>query len=226
MKGNLSYLYNTRKAILNYSSISTILGSIVLLAFALLATNCGPPPTAEYIVPETNVKSLPVQTQGKLPETANIQLHKLGYLKEVFKRPPRVTSFGGLDDFVVMSRKDAKNRTIVSDCSFDILKAFVAHGWAPVVKYEFHGRTWEILPISEYNDHMQLISLQNPNHISKRRVNYKDFEASWSKSSQNKCVLITPSQITERDVRKVLGKYLPKEAFKQITFKQITFTSR
>ena len=217
MKCNLAYLYKARKAILNYSSKSTILGCIVLLAFALLATSCGLPPTAEYIVPETNVKSPPVQTQGKLPDTANIQLQKLEYLKQVFKRPPRVTSSGGLDDFHVMSRKEAKNSAIVSDCSFEILKAFVAQGWAPIVKYEFHGRTWEILPISDYNDHMQLISLQNPNHLSKRRVNYKDFVASWSKSSRNKCVLITPVQITERDVRRVLGKYLPKKAFKQIT---------
>ncbi len=217
MKCHLSYFYKVRKAILNFSSKSTILGCIVLLAFALLAINCGPLPTAEQIVPETNVKPPPIQTQGKLPETANIQLDKLGYLKGVFKRPPRVTSSGGLDDFVVMSRKDAKNSAIVSNCSFDILKAFVAQGWAPIVKYEFHGRTWEILPISEYNDQTQLISLQNPNQISKRRVNYKDFEASWSKSSGNKCVLITPVQITEQDVHKVLGKYLPKEEFKQIT---------
>lgn len=217
MKRSLSILNNVYKARINYSLKPTILVSIVLLAFALLAINCGTPPTAEFVVPETNVKSPPIQTQGKLPETSIVEWQKLNYLKGVFRKKVNISHQGGLDDFHVKTRPYAKYCAIVSNCTFDILKAFVAQGWAPIVKYEFHGKKWEILPISEYNDHTQLISLQDPNHISKRRVKYPDFESSWSESSLKKCVLITPVQITERDVRRVLGKYLPKEEFKQIS---------
>ncbi len=64
----LSISKNTQKARIDYSLKTTMLASIVLFAFTLLATNCGPPPTAEYIIPESNVKSPPIQTQGKLPE--------------------------------------------------------------------------------------------------------------------------------------------------------------
>ncbi len=144
-------------------------------------------------------------------------MQKLNYLKEAFRRQVNISNQGGLDDFHVKTRPYAKYSAIVSNCTLDVLKAFVAQGWAPIVKYEFHGKKWEILPISDYNDVTQRISLQNPNDIAKRRVKYTDFESSWSKSSRNKCVLITPVQITERDVHRVLGKYLPKEKFKQIS---------
>lgn len=217
MKRSLSNLNNARKARVDYSLKSTILASIVLLAFTVLSINCTTSQTADYIVPESNVNSVPIQTQGKLPETAIVELQKLNFLKGAFRRNINISNQGGLDDFHIKTRPYAKYSAIVSNCTFDVLKAFVAQGWAPIVKYEFHGRNWEILPISDYNDHTQLISLQDPNHISKRRVKYTDFKSSWRNSSRNRCVLITPVQITERDVRRVLGKYLPKEEFKQIS---------
>ena len=82
---------------------------------------------------------------------------------------------------------------------------------------EFQGRTPEILPMSQYNNQLGEVYLENPSNLNKRRLTYKDFEASWSKISRNKCILITPQKLSELDVRKALGNYLPEAAFQQIS---------
>ena len=84
---------------------------------------------------------------------------------------------------------------------------------------QFQGRTPEILPVSDYNDQLSEVSLQNPTNLSKRRLTYKEFEAAWRKNSQNKCVLITPQKLTETDIQKVLGRYLSAEAFQQVNIR-------
>ena len=84
---------------------------------------------------------------------------------------------------------------------------------------QFQGRTPETLPVSDYNDQLSEVSLQNPTNLGKRRLTYKEFEETWSKNSRNKCVLITPQRLTETDIEKVLSKYLPAEAFQQVSIR-------
>lgn len=90
-------------------------------------------------------------------------------------------------------------------------------GMAPIVMVKVQKRTPEILPVSDYNDQLRQVSLQNPANLSKHRLSYKDFEIYWSNGSQNKCVLITLQQLTERGIRNVSGEYLSAEAFEQIS---------
>ena len=71
---------------------------------------------------------------------------------------------------------------------------------------QFQGRTPEILPVSDYNDQLGEVYLQNPTNFSKRRLTYEEFKTAWSKNSQSKCVLITPQKLTETDLQNVLGK--------------------
>ena len=84
---------------------------------------------------------------------------------------------------------------------------------------QFQGRTPEILPVSDYNDQLSEVHLQNPTNLSKRRLTYTAFEAAWRKNSQNKCVLITPQKLTETDIQNVLGGYLSAEAFQQVNIR-------
>ena len=119
--------------------------------------------------------------------------------------------------FYATTRGTVQHLAIISNGSLDVLKAFIAKGWPPIVMIQFQGRSPEILTLSDYNDQLGEISLQNPTNLAKRRLNYADFETTWSKSSRNKCVLITPQQLTEIDVQNVLGRYLPTEAFQQIS---------
>ena len=224
MKRHLFFLRQVHQSLLSGTSYSTVSVCVASLIFVFLAINCGPPPQSQYHVPEsviaaaeraTSQQSMP--NKVSLPESATVQLEKMPYIKNAFKERVRVSSRGGLDDFHASSRAKVQHSAIITNCSLDVLKAFIAKGWAPIVMIEFQGRTPEILPLSHYNEQLGEVIFENPANLGKRRLTYKDFEASWSRISQNKCVLITPQQLTEMNVRKVLGRYLPAEAFQQIS---------
>ena len=223
MKHYLSYLREFRQPLLTGSSYSTVRVCVASLVFVLLAISCGPPPQGQYHVPEValaaaerNTRPQSGQSQVSLPESATIQLQRLPYVRNAFKEPPRVGSRGGLDDFYATTRGTVQHVAIISNCSLDVLKAFIAKGWPPIVMVQLQGRSPEILSVTDYNDTLGEVSLQNPSSSAKRRLSYTDFETSWSKSSRNKCVLITPQQLSEIDVQNMLGRYLPTEAFQGI----------
>ena len=230
MKRNLFFSRETRHALLTGSRYSTLSACVASLVFVLLAINCGPPPQGQYHVPETAVKAaernvMPQSTTGNqssLPESATVRLAEQPYLRNTFKNAfsePVPASKIGLDDFFARTRGKVQHAAIVSQASFDVLKAFIADGRAPIVMIQFQGRTPEILPVSDYNDQLSEVSLQNPTSLNKRRLTYEEFETAWSKNSRNKFILITPQRLTEGDLEKVLGKYLPVEAFEQVTIR-------
>ena len=82
--------------------------------------------------------------------------------------------------------------------------------------FQLQGRSPEILPLSSYDDRSNEVILQNPVNLGERRVSYRDFEMFGTARSRNKCVLITPQFLTEVDVLRVLGSYLPTGAFQQV----------
>ena len=224
MKRQTSFLKEVRQTLLAGSSYSTVRACVASLVFALLAINCGPPPQGQFHVPETalaaaekNVTQQANQNQAvSLPANAIARLDRMPYLRNAFKEPP-TTSKGGLDDFYARTRGKVQHAAIISGGSFDVLKAFVAKGWAPIVRVQLEGRNPEILPLSDYSDQASEVHLQNPMSRTKRRISYSDFEKYWEKDSRGKCVLITPQQLTEVDVQNVLRKYLPAEAYQQIS---------
>jgi hypothetical protein len=225
MKRRMSFLRETRHVFLKGSLYSTLYACVALLFFGILAINCGPIPPGQYDIPETTTTAAettatqPTQSVTKLPESATVDLKKHAYIRNAFKQRPRVTSKSALDDFHTTTRRTVRHSAVIANCSFDVLKAFIAKGWAPIVMVGFQGRTLEILPLSEYNDQSSMVSLQDPTNLSRRRLAYKEFEESWAKNSRNKCILITPQKLTEIDVQKVLEEYLPPEAFQEISMR-------
>lgn len=229
MKRYLSFLREVHQVLLTGSSYSTARACIVSLVFVLLAINCGPPPPGQYYVPETAIKaaegattaqSARSQKQTSLPQSAIVRLEKMPYLRNAFKGPPPpATSRSGLDDFYARTRATVQHAAVISGGSLDVLKAFIAKGWAPIVMIRLQERNREILPLSQYNDHSSEIYLQNPTSLSERRVSYNAFKESWAMDSRNKCVLITPQRLSEVDIQRVLGQYLPEEAFQQVSIR-------
>ena len=224
MKRQLSFFREVRQALLTGSSYSTVRACVALLVFALLAINCGPPPQGQFHVPETALAAAEKNVTQKaksdqavsLPQSATVRLERMPYLRNAFKEPP-TTSRGGLDDFYARTRGKVQHAAIISGGSFDVVKAFVAKGWAPIVRVQLEGRNPEILPLSDYSDQTSEIHLQNPMSRTKRRISYSDFEKHWERDSRGKCVLITPQQLSEVDVQNVLRKYLPAEAYQEIS---------
>lgn len=222
MQRNKFSLKNIRWTLVASFLYSTVPICITLLVFVVLTINCGLPTKGQHYVPETATTAKPMpmgsrDTDSSLPKTAAVNLRELPYVRNVFKEPPSI-SRGGLDDFYVTTRGKAQHAAIVSNCSFDVLKAFVAKGWIPIVMVQLQGRKPEIVPMSRYDDQSGEVSLQNLANLGERRVSYKNFERDWI-ISRNKCVLITPQQLSEAMVRKVLSRYLPMGTFQGIRVK-------
>ena len=225
MKRSKFSLKNVRGTLGVSFSYSILPVYIVLLVFVVLTINCGSPTKGQYYIPETattttSTKPMPTEsrnTDSSLPKAAAVNLRELPYVRNVFKEPPQI-SRGGLDDFYVTTRGKVQHAAIISNCSFDVLKAFVAKGWTPIVMVQWQGRKPEILPLSRYDDQSGEVSFQNFANFGERRVSYKDFQRDWT-ISRNKCILITPQQLTETNIRKVLGRYLPIGSFQGIRVK-------
>ncbi len=222
MKRHPFSLRKVHRALFVSSSYSTLSVSVVLLVYVVLAISCGPAPKGQYHVPETAIaaaaKTTPersTQTAENLPESAAINLRQMPYVRNIFKQPLRIDR-GGLDDFYATTRGKVQHIAIISNTSLDVLKAFIAKGWAPIVVVQLQGRSPEILPMSAYDDRSSEVILQNPVNLGERRVSYTDFEMYGTASSRNKCVLITPQFLTEANVWGVLGSYLPVGAFQQV----------
>lgn len=231
MKYRLSILREIRRSLPADSSYSTVRFCVASLISVLLVMSCGPPPQGQYYVPESAIqaaeRNVPERAkqseQVSLPESAMVRLEEQPYLRNAFKNAfsePIRASRTGLDDFYTRTRGKVQHVAIISGGSFDVLKAFIAKGWAPIVMIQFQGRTPEILPVSDYNDQLSEVYLQNPTNFAKRRLSYQEFEKAWSKNSRNKCVLITPQALNEVTVQNVLGKYLPAEAFQEISIRR------
>ena len=161
MKHQLHFLREVRQALLTGFSYSTVRACVASLVFALLAINCGPPPQGQFHVPETAIAAAEknVTQQAKrnqavsLPENAVVHLRERPYVRNAFRESPNANSRGGLDDFYARTRGKVQHAAIISNCSLDVLKAFIAKGWVPIVRIQFSQGNSEILPLARYSDH-------------------------------------------------------------------------
>lgn len=213
--------YKARQTLPKCLSYSHLHTCMLLLMFLIIS--CGPLPPAELNVPETpnttaeettNTQSTP--TVVNLPATATVDMIKLPYLRNAYKRKPSVRGRSALANFHLRMREFGQNSAIISNCTFDMLKAFVAHGWPPIVVFQLQNGSTFMSPVSHYDNNTKMVHLQNPNSESKRRLSYEEFEAAWDKDTTKKCMILTPRKLNKADVRKVLGKYLPADATQQI----------
>lgn len=185
----------------------------LIFALTFWVLSCGPPPqTGKFYVPEvaTTSKTRAGQEQASLPASGLVDLRKMPYVRNVFKTPLRPGN-GGLDDVFATLRSQVDNIAIISNGSLDVLKAFIAEGWAPIVLLRSQ-RSQEVLSVVRYNDGASELYLQNPNNLSERRMSYNDFGKAWA-ASRSKCLLITAQNLSEAKIQEVLGGYLPAESF-------------
>lgn len=207
-----------------------------ILALCLLLVSCGPPPQTGKLppIPSANrsqstsasappktwaASSMASETQG-LPSAAAIDFTKKPLLTTLFRDEPNVNR---LDDLYGSTRGKIQHISIVSNCNLDVLKAFVATGWAPVFRSRRSG-TGHLSAIMKYDDADQQIQVGNPLSARAKRqrarvgrtLTYSEFEKEWTTGSGNKCVLITPKRLHDVEIHAALKKYLPEEQVAQI----------
>ena len=196
-----------------------------VLALCLLLVSCGPPPQTGKLppIPSAN-RSRPASTSaptkartasaaGTLPASAAIDVTKKPILKTFFRMDHDIRR---LEDLYATTRGKVQNLSVVSNCNLEVLKAFVATGWTPVI-LSGRSNSRHLSAIMGYNDTDQQVQIGNPlgaqsrGTRGKRMLSYSEFEKEWGTGSANKCVLITPKKLHDVEIHAALKKYLPED---------------
>ena len=192
--------------------------TMFILALCLLLVSCGPPPQTGKMPPiPSATRSQSASTMsvtGTLPASAAVDVTKKPLLKAFFKNEPNANR---LEDLYATTKGQVENLSVVSNCNLEVLKAFVAIGWAPVILSRGSGKG-HLTVVMQYDDGAQQIQIGNPLAAQRggRRLTYAAFDKEWATGSSRTCVLITPKKLNDRDIRAALKKYLPEERVAQI----------
>ena len=201
-----------------------------ILALCLLLVSCGPPPQTGKLPPipsanRSQSASAPTKTRtalatGALPAAAAIDVTRKPLLKAFFRNEPNVNR---LEDLYGKTRGQVQNLSIVSNCNLEVLKAFVATDWAPIILSRRSGKG-HLTTVMKYDDADQQIQIGNPLGAQRkglhtragRMLTYSEFEKEWTTGSRRTCVLITPRKLNESSIHDALKKYLPEEQVARI----------
>ena len=198
-----------------------------ILALCLFLMSCGPPPqtgkrppipSANRSQPDTAsapTKSRTASATSALPASAAIDVTKKPILKTFFRIDHDVRR---VEDLYATTRGKIQNLSVVSNCNLEVLKAFVATGWTPVILSKRTGKG-HLLAVMKYDDADQKIQIGNPLGVQRkgagargaRMLSYPEFEKEWVTGSGNTCVLITPKRLHDVEIHAALKKYLPEE---------------
>ena len=201
--------------------------TVFILALCILLVSCGPPPQTGKLppIPSANrsqpasasapTKTRPASAIGALPASAAIDVTRKPLLKALFRNEPNVTR---LEDLYATTRGQVQHISIVSNCNLEVLKAFVATGWAPIFRSRRSGKG-HLTAVMKYDDAAQQIQIGNPLGARRkgagsrggRTLTYSEFEKEWTTGSRNTCVLITPKRLHDVEIHAALKKYLPEE---------------
>ena len=205
--------------------------TVLILSLCLFLVSCGPAPQGERMPIPSATRSQPASTSAPmaaqtasmrssttdgLPSAAAIDFNKKPLLTMFFKNEPDVNR---LEDLYASTRGKIQNMSIVSNCDLDILKAFVATGWAPIIRSRRGSGRGQLSAIMRYDDADQQIQIGNPidarakgaRSRAGRKLGYAEFEKEWTTGSGNKCVLITPKRLHDVVIHAALEKYLPED---------------
>ncbi len=136
-----------------------------LLTFCILLVGCGPAPQKMYIPSASTSgsgdpvsRTAPASSSTSLPRTAEVESARLPLLKTIFRNQPIHHS---IEDFYTRIKRQDNYLSLVSNCDLDILKAFIAAGWAPVVLLKLEGRLqfWALVGYDDGDAQIQLTNI-------------------------------------------------------------------
>ena len=196
----------------------------LILALCILLVSCGPAPQGERMPIPSATRSQPTSTMSAtraaattavLPSAAAVDVTRKPLLKAFFRGQPDANR---LEDLYATTRGKVESISVVSNCNLDVLKAFLATDWAPIILSGRSGKG-HLTVVMQYDDADQQIQIGNPLAAQRkglrtragRMLTYSEFEKEWATGSGRKCVLITPKKLNEADIHAALKKYLPEE---------------
>ena len=160
---------------------------------------------------KTKVPAKTVKGSSSLPSNSEINRNLLRPLVETFESQ-RPQNFNALNATTV-SR--AYSLTFISNCDLDVLKGFIAKGWAPVVSLRRTGSNSRLWALVGYDATGQ-VHLENPTDNQRKTSREEDFITQWESASGNRCALITPGRLDQAKVQMELNRYLPPSKVAQV----------
>ena len=233
----------------SYSSYRIAL--VVLLCLVVLG--CAPSPQNQkwYIaeLPSTTKPATSIRTEVSLPPVARVRPRENPprlWLDRLFRSKELLTlkNFDNLESILAPEnpfltgglRRRHKtgeldtalvpktyNVTVITHCDTEILKAFVATGWWPLVLSR-NGSQIEQWLVVGYDDFGN-IYLRDPRALRVKR-SVTEFQRAWKYPSPSQCMLITLEKLNKYDVRRRLQKYLPSSKVSQIHVRPIRRPTR
>ena len=101
---------------------------------------------------------------------------------------------------------------IIPNCDLYSLKAAIVNRWPPIISYKSRGRSHHAVVAVGYDDKRHNMLIHDPNYLSVRKMRYYDLGGVSENSVQRlPCLLVLPKGSTEKDLRRGLEKYVPKE---------------
>ena len=171
------------------------------------ATTSSPTPTPPKATSTSSAKD------PTLPEAGRIDMRGLTLLRGIFRTQLNVNQ---LDSLYATTRGQVAHICIVSNGELDVLKAFVAQRWSPLVLLRY-GNKVHLWSMMGYDNAALQFQLGNPVTGAIRLISYAEFEKEWRTGSRKKCAIVTPLRLTQSKVHSVLGKYLPTSKVSQVT---------
>ena len=161
---------------------------------------------------QQSTSSPPASLDPSLPPTGRIDRRGLSLLEVIFRTQLNINR---IDDLYATTRGKVGNMAIISSGELNVLKAFIAQRWAPVVLLQY-GNKRHLWAVMGYDNPAQQIQLGNPINSGVRIMPYADFEKEWAAGSAQKCALVTPIRLSEARVHEILAKYLPTAQASQV----------
>ena len=205
-----------------------------LLTFCILLVGCGPAPQKMYIPSASTsgswgprIENCPSFVKHVITADSRSRVCAAAVTKTIFRNQPIHHS---IEDFYTRIKRQDNYLSLVSNCDLDILKAFIAAGWAPVVLLKLEGRLqfWALVGYDDGDAQIQLSNIARApsgtsdlKRLRLRRLPYSDFVRAWStRWPTSKCMLGAPGlAFTEAKVRSVLAKYLTATQASQVKVK-------
>jgi hypothetical protein len=106
---------------------------------------------------------------------------------------------------------------VIHNCDLDSLKAAIANRWPPMVSYRTRGRSYHAVVAVGYDDNRHTMFIHDPNYLRVRKIRYDDLGGSSEGSTQRfSCLLVLSEGFTERELRRGLERYVPKESVRKL----------
>jgi len=186
--------------------------------------------TPEAVSPPTEVKSGSTEV-GRLPKFHTPEAQNINSARRVAQAFREVQSLKMAKsiNFLILRDINAKGyaSAMLTRCDFDIIKAFVAYGWAPAIILRSPTGPEHLRTVIGYNDPPEELTLTDPMNtvgptepgaLKQMKLSYADFLKMWD-DQQKSCLLFFSQYTDESLIKNALWQFLPKDKTNSIAIR-------